>query len=239
MNPLARDLATMAQLNALFERPRIRFARITTEMGIPFTIFSAIDMVKAVLQCDYIVAQGIVVKLFRDYHAIDLDGDEALHSHGPQLHRAIFPGPSVESSLSLTLSIADTLELLFLLPGREPSAQYRLAVADAMIRVQGGDPALSDQILARRTLRDYLRDHDQENPLRAAGDAAVARAVAEEEMRAREKILAKLRDSSVVTKTLRRFKGSVAWLGRSAAETALFPFRKHPRRSGFIQLEDG
>ena len=39
-----------------------------------------------------------------------------------------------------------------------------------MIRVQGGDLTLMDEIVQKRAFQEYLREHDPENPMRAMGD---------------------------------------------------------------------
>ena len=200
------DLVTMTQLNTLFGRTKIIRFRKITKNSVRFTVFSAIDLVEAALDCEYIVAQRVVYKLFKDYHTIDLDVEEAdydqpvalpgdrnlhpqrpLHSNGPQLHRVRFQtaqGTACRGTLSLALNLADALELLFLIPGSALSGQARRKAVDALIRVQGGDLALIDEILEKRALQDYLREHDPENPMLAAGEyvegTAAARAAADE-----------------------------------------------------------
>ena len=187
LSTIEPDVATITQLNTLFGRMTIvRFQKITV-MAASFTVFSAVDLVTVALDCNKNVAQKIIYKLFKDYHTIDLEKVDTdtlaspqaypyQHFPGPtngvQLHRVHFQTErgTNATSTSLALNLADTLELLVLIPGSELSAQVRRKAVDTLIRVQGGDVSLINEILEKRALQDYLSEHDPENPMRAAGE---------------------------------------------------------------------
>ena len=195
MSMVSPDIESEELVKELFGGTQVvRCINVPGPNGTLIRVFSAIDIAMAAKKCTKVTATKAVYNLFQKYHNMDLDislRDEDL-AIGPNPHRAssaesqsppiasgarpyyvrfkTAQGTSSGGLLSLALDVHDACELMFLIPGSELSATMRREAVELMIRVQGGDLSLIDEILQKRAFQDYLRVNDPENPMRAMGE---------------------------------------------------------------------
>ena len=148
---------------------KVRHARIQVPGGMEF-VYAVIDLIMAAKGCGYRTAQSIVRRLALDYYGVVLDDRPDVDSHLIHFRTIIFQGQGSRPTLCVGVRMA--VELIMLVPGSAIATEVRRRVADAFIRVSGGDVALFDEIARNHRIQEYLARHDPENPIRAAGEYA-------------------------------------------------------------------
>jgi hypothetical protein len=217
LEPLeAEEAQSVAALEGLFGRPgaRVRYDRVGGEF-----FFSAIDLAMVAKACDYKTAQKLVWRLAEEYFEGRLGENRAEKETSCLLFRTIlFEGQRGRPAPCLTVDKA--VEFLMVIPGSEISASVRREASRSLLRIAGGDESLIATIEENRKLQEYLRAHDPEHPLRAAGEFAEKRRREEE----RDERLAKLLRAEVESVVKSRMDAAVGELrGQLQAVVSALP----------------
>ena len=180
---LVKQVLTVFGVEGDAETHRLRRKRVPQRGGPPgrtTMVFSAIDLVMLAKRCDGSTARGLVIKLFREYHDVNLESGEDGSIDEVEgvfetntFYRVKFPGQGQNATISL--DVQGACELLCLIPGSDFSAALRKRAVDTFLRVEGGDTSLLDRIVANNKFQKYLQEKDPEHPLRAVGEHAEQR----------------------------------------------------------------
>jgi hypothetical protein len=175
---IAAGAGALQKLQGLFGRETaiIRYRRVEARDGTTDFLFSAIDLAMAAKGCDYEAAKKLVQRLAEDYFGERLGDTDDCPENGtfcPIFQTIIFEGQRGKPSPCLAVDKA--VEFLMVIPGSDLSAVIRREAAETLLRVAGGDASLIATIERNSRLQDFLRTHDPDHPLRAAGNFAERR----------------------------------------------------------------
>jgi hypothetical protein len=140
----------------------------------------------AAKECDYEAAKKLVQRMAEDYFGERLGDVDDCPVNGtccPNFRAVMFEGQRGKPSPCLAVDKA--VEFLMVIPGSDLSAAVRREAAETLVRVAGGDESLIATIERNGRLQDFLRTHDPEYPLRAAGNFAERRRRQDDELEER------------------------------------------------------